>query len=405
MPITTAHGVSPCECLPQGLPKDVPLWEKIAQTKCARLEAAIPPEWRLHPGQVPDDQLNVVDVPVVCGLLTDRELDITNCDAVKLVQKLIHREYSSYEVNCLSEIFFERALETARLLDAEYAATGRASGPLHGLPISLKDCFQIEGTDATIGYTAFANQPSSNDEESEITKILRESGAILFCKTNVPLALMAGFLLDDGIVKPLPPVTRALLETKAALEATGHTVIEFHLDDPLFTETLKFALYRSAAAELLSNTLAKTQEPWPRGFDMFEGMVNKTKDVNGENPIDGQPIDRSIRPAYKPASVFDLWEAQVKRTDYAKRMLQSWAATKTRTETGREIDALLMPCTPWPASPKYGFTYDNYASLWNVLDYCATTIPVTHVSLVDDVKPAYEARNDVEARIWEDCMF
>jgi amidase len=74
----------------------------------------------------------------------------------------------------------------------EYAASGTPRGPLHGLPVSLKDCFQIEGTDATIGYTAFANKPTSSGEESEITRIMRESGAILFCKTNVPLALMAG---------------------------------------------------------------------------------------------------------------------------------------------------------------------------------------------------------------------
>ena len=67
-----------------------------------------------------------------------------------------------------------------------------ARGPLHGLPVSLKDCFKVEGTDATIGYTAFANQPTSGDDESEITSIMRESGAILFCKTNVPLALMSG---------------------------------------------------------------------------------------------------------------------------------------------------------------------------------------------------------------------
>lgn len=38
-----------------------------------------------------------------------------------------------------------------------------------------------------------------------------------------------GIWLDDGIVEPLPPVTRALLETKAALEAEGHKVIEFHM--------------------------------------------------------------------------------------------------------------------------------------------------------------------------------
>jgi amidase len=38
-----------------------------------------------------------------------------------------------------------------------------------------------------------------------------------------------GFLIDDGIVKPLPPVTRALLHAKAALEAAGHTVVEFRM--------------------------------------------------------------------------------------------------------------------------------------------------------------------------------
>ena len=34
-----------------------------------------------------------------------------------------------------------------------------------------------------------------------------------------------GLIMDNGIVKPTPPVTRALLETKAALEKAGHKVI------------------------------------------------------------------------------------------------------------------------------------------------------------------------------------
>jgi amidase len=96
------------------------------------------------------------------------------------------------QVNCLSEIFFETALEAAERLDAEYTATGIAGGPLHGLPVSLKDCFRVEATDSAIGYTAFLNQPTAQGEESEITNIMRQSGAILFCKTSVPLALMAG---------------------------------------------------------------------------------------------------------------------------------------------------------------------------------------------------------------------
>lgn len=70
--------------------------------------------------------------------------------------------------------------------------SGVLRGPLHGLPVSLKDCFQIAGTDASIGCTAFVNQPTSQAEETEVTQIMRKSGAILFCKTNVPLALMSG---------------------------------------------------------------------------------------------------------------------------------------------------------------------------------------------------------------------
>lgn len=108
------------------------------------------------------------------------------------------------------------------------------------------------------------------------------------------------------------------------------------------------------------------------------------------------------RNRHSPTTVSDLWKAQAKRTEYAKRVLQAWAATKNTTGTGREIDALLMPCTPWPACERYKFTYDNYTSLWNVLDYCATTLPVTQVSAANDVKPAYECRNQTEADIWDE---
>jgi amidase len=182
-------------------------WEEIARAKRVSRDNAIPSEWQLRPGQVPEEQLNVFEVPAECGILTARELKITETDAEVLVQKLLNCEYSSHEVtlafckraaiaqqlvNCLSEIFFDTALEAAQQLDKDYAATGVPRGPLHGLPVSLKDCFPIEGTDATIGYTAFANAPTTEDEEAEITKIMRESGAILFCKTNVPTAMMSG---------------------------------------------------------------------------------------------------------------------------------------------------------------------------------------------------------------------
>ena len=127
-----------------------------------------------------------------------------------------------------------------------------------------------------------------------------------------------------------------------------------HSDDPLYVDDVKPALYRSAAAMTVNQKLSKTQQPWPRGMKMLQDIVS------------GDPKSYS--------TVSSLWEAQVKRTEYAWRMLQAWAATRKRTGTGREMDALLMPCSPWPACEKYEFSYDTYTSLWNVLDYCATTV-------------------------------
>ncbi|CAG8019970.1 unnamed protein product [Penicillium salamii] len=199
--------------------------------------------------------------------------------------------------------------------------------------------------------------------------------------------LCFGFLPDDGVVKPLPPVARALEITKQALEAAGHTVIEFKIDDPLYTENLKFALYRSGAADALHKVLARTWEPWPRGMEILQKMI-ESKEAPG--CVGSRP------------TVSDLWGAQVKTAEYAKQILQSWVATKTRTNTGREMDALLTPCTVWPACQKYGFIYDNYTSLWNVLDYCASTIPVTSVSQDEDAKYDYEGRNATETEVWND---
>jgi amidase len=116
-------------------------------------------------------------------------------------------------------------------------------------------------------------------------------------------------------------------------------------DDPLYADSLKHALYRSAAAELLDSNLSKTKEPWPRGYGMLEDLVaSMAKSQEGEK--------QDIRTAAGPVAVAELWQAQLKRTEYAKKMLNAWAATKARTGTGREIDALLMPCTPWPACSK-----------------------------------------------------
>ena len=75
-----------------------PLWESIACDKKASRDAKIPLGWKLKPDQVPDDQLNVTNVPYECGILTPKELEITNSSARRLIERIMSREYTAYEV-------------------------------------------------------------------------------------------------------------------------------------------------------------------------------------------------------------------------------------------------------------------------------------------------------------------
>lgn len=76
---------------------------------------------------------------------------------------------------------YEQALVRAKELDT--MISDGPVGPLHGLPVSLKDNFIVEGVDTTVGFVDWAFQPARKEDESEITKILREAGAVIFCKT------------------------------------------------------------------------------------------------------------------------------------------------------------------------------------------------------------------------------
>lgn len=63
----------------------------------------------------------------------------------------------SIQTNCLTEIFIDRALERAAWLDEQLKSTGKLVGPLHGLPVSLKDQISIEGLETIMG--AWATYP------------------------------------------------------------------------------------------------------------------------------------------------------------------------------------------------------------------------------------------------------
>ncbi|KAL4242437.1 Amidase signature (AS) superfamily protein, partial [Abortiporus biennis] len=109
--------------------------------------------------------------------------------AVDVLESYIGRAVKAQEkTNCLTEILFEDARKQAKALDEEFARTGNLKGPLHGVPISFKDCFDIVGYDTTMGFTGGINKPAKTN--ADILTVTKSLGAIPLAKTNLPQTMM-----------------------------------------------------------------------------------------------------------------------------------------------------------------------------------------------------------------------
>jgi amidase len=98
-------------------------------------------------------------------------------------------------------VFFDAALERARQLDKHFEEHRSPIGPLHGLPVSLKDQFHVKGVETTMGYVGwigtFEGKKGTGLERntnSQLVDELLSLGAVLYCKVGVLLA-------EDAVVK------------------------------------------------------------------------------------------------------------------------------------------------------------------------------------------------------------
>ncbi len=81
----------------------------------------------------------------------------------------------------------EAALDEARRAD-EARARGDALGPLHGVPISIKESIDVRGTPSTLGLAA--RKDAIAQEDAVAVQLARRAGAIVLGKTNVPQTLL-----------------------------------------------------------------------------------------------------------------------------------------------------------------------------------------------------------------------
>lgn len=97
----------------------------------------------------------------------------------------------------LTEIAFDDALKHAAELDANLAEGKKLMLPLHGIPMTLKDQFNIKGLDSTLGYVGRSFAPASDD--AAVVKMLRSLGAIILAKSNLPQSIMVSLTLQSTL--------------------------------------------------------------------------------------------------------------------------------------------------------------------------------------------------------------
>lgn len=185
--VTTASGAS---------------WQEVAADRQRHRDATIaslsPPPPQISASDLP---LDTTSVPR--STLTAGDLEITEKNVEDLIPLLASGKWSARTViqafmrraavaqqlaNCVTELLPERALQRAAELDDHLAATGKPIGPLHGLPISVKEHVGMKGHDLNAGFVAWVGRVG--EEDAHILQILWDAGAVFYVRTTQPQTLM-----------------------------------------------------------------------------------------------------------------------------------------------------------------------------------------------------------------------
>jgi len=135
-------------------------------------------------------------------------------------------------LNAFITVTAELALDEARQADAELAA-GNWRGPLHGIPIALKDLIDVAGVRTTAGSRQYSNRVAT--EDAAIVTQLKQAGAVIVGKANLHEFAFGG----SGIVSAFGParnpwdrarITGGSSSGSAAAVAAGMCVVAIGTD-------------------------------------------------------------------------------------------------------------------------------------------------------------------------------
>ena len=130
---------------------------------------------------------------MVAGQLT--ALDLTR-DCIARIQARNPR------LHAVAELFADAAVQRAAFLDAERAA-GRVLGPLHGIPVLVKELVDIAGVVTRHGSLCYGTAPAAGD--APLVARLRAAGAVILGTTHMVEFAMGSWGTNAARGTPLNP--------------------------------------------------------------------------------------------------------------------------------------------------------------------------------------------------------
>ncbi|KAJ9144699.1 Amidase [Pleurostoma richardsiae] len=497
-------------------------WKDLAAICVKIRDESTPQQWLLPAKALPQEsQHNVLGAPAESGILDAEELEMTEQDVSSLLEAYRTGRWTVRRVvtaflkratvmqqltNFATEFLTEDALARADELDEYFKSTGKLIGPLHGVPVSVKEHVAIAGRITHAGFVSFIeNEPPS--EDSHVVQLLKKAGAVIHVRTNQPQSLMhldcnnnitgmtlnpshrllspggssggegasigsrcailgvgtdiggsvrapaafngvyglrptaqripglgnvglnpgqesirgvvgplgqsvgdlqawmaaildqepweietnlmpipwkknveldhvtIGVLWDDGIVKPHPPMIRALKTAAEKLKNAGINVVDWEPLDHKKGWDIVAPLYFPDGGDRYLAEFAKTGEP---ALPLTEHALNFAK-KSGKTPL----------------SVADNWALNYEREKYRREY--------HALMNSRGVDFILCPTYPGAGVLQGGAKYWNYTAIWNILDQPSAVFPSgLKVDKAVDVKDeGYVPRNEEDEADWK----
>jgi len=159
----------------------------------AARDATIPKAYLLPKSAYPLPK-NVTGLLKSSGIMSAKELEIVELSGKALAEAIAAGKYTAVEAttaycksaalaqqgtNCLIEEFADEALARAKELDEYMAKNGGPMGPLHGVPVSIKDHINVKGHDTPASFLGLVG--SIAKEDAHLVRILRDAGAVFYC--------------------------------------------------------------------------------------------------------------------------------------------------------------------------------------------------------------------------------